>query len=147
MSEALWWIRCAFLHDLLQCNHNHASNCPIWLLHAALILLKPVCRQHVCHDAKIPPAMHDVQGAQHASTPFFSLAMMILLTVQEDSSLTRSDAYFLDLIERAGYVVTGSALQRNFPKGLFKVKPGGASIMLMAIATCLQSSASAHMRI
>ena len=41
--------------------------------------------------------------------------------VQEDSSLTRSDAYFLDLLKRADYVVTGSAVQRNFPKGLFKV--------------------------
>ncbi|CAL5229119.1 g12384 [Coccomyxa viridis] len=41
---------------------------------------------------------------------------------QEDSSLTRSDAYFLDLLKRAEYVVTGSAVQRNFPKGLFKVK-------------------------
>ena len=42
--------------------------------------------------------------------------------VQEDSSLTRSDAYFLDLLKRSGYTVTGSALQRNFPKGLFKVR-------------------------
>jgi hypothetical protein len=65
--------------------------------------------------------MHGVQGAKHASMPFHSLAMMILLIMQEDSSLTRSDAYFLDLLKRAGYVVTGSALQRNFPKGLFKV--------------------------
>ena len=40
---------------------------------------------------------------------------------QEDSSLTRSDAYFLDLIRRAGYTLLGSALQRNFPKGLFQV--------------------------
>ena len=40
--------------------------------------------------------------------------------VQEDSSLTRSDAYFLDLLKRADYVVTGSAVQRNFPKGLYK---------------------------
>lgn len=47
------------------------------------------------------------------------------LTMQEDSSLTRSDAYFLDLLKRAGYTVTGSALQRNFPKGLFKVSPWG----------------------
>ena len=45
------------------------------------------------------------------------------LMVQEDSSLTRSDAYFLDLLKRSGYIVTGSALQRNFPKGLFKVMP------------------------
>ena len=74
--------------------------------------------------------------------------MMISLTMQEDSSLTRSDAYFLDLLKRAGYVVTGSALQRNFPKGLFKVyKPGNANTMLIAIATRLQSSASARMRI
>lgn len=42
--------------------------------------------------------------------------------MQEDSSLTRSDAYFLDLLKRAEYVVTGSAVQRNFPKGLFKAR-------------------------
>ena len=42
--------------------------------------------------------------------------------MQEDSSLTRSDAYFLDLLKQADYVVTGSAVQRNFPKGLFKVR-------------------------
>ena len=41
---------------------------------------------------------------------------------QEDSSLTRSDAYFLDLIRRAGYMLLGSALQRNFPKGLYQVR-------------------------
>ena len=41
--------------------------------------------------------------------------------MQEDSSLTRSDAYFLDLLKQADYAVTGSAVQRNFPKGLFKV--------------------------
>lgn len=41
--------------------------------------------------------------------------------MQEDSSLTRSDAYFLDLLKQADYVVTGSAVQRNFPKGLYKV--------------------------
>jgi hypothetical protein len=41
--------------------------------------------------------------------------------LQEDSSLTRSDAYFLDLIKRAGYTLLASALQRNFPKSLFKV--------------------------
>lgn len=35
--------------------------------------------------------------------------------------MTRSDAYLLDLLERAGYTLRGSALQRNFPKGLFKV--------------------------
>lgn len=40
----------------------------------------------------------------------------------EDSSVTRSDAYMLDLLKRAGYTVMGSALQRNFPKGLFKVR-------------------------
>ncbi|KAK9902710.1 hypothetical protein WJX75_003523 [Coccomyxa subellipsoidea] len=40
----------------------------------------------------------------------------------EDSSVTRSDAYLLDLLERAGYTLRGSALQRNFPKGLFKVR-------------------------
>ena len=83
------------------------------------ILFSPHCRQHFCLDAKIPPATHGVQGAQHASTPFFSPAKIILPTMQEDSSLTRSDAYFQDLLKRAGYVVTGSALQRNFPKGLF----------------------------
>jgi hypothetical protein len=44
-----------------------------------------------------------------------------LHAAQEDSSLTRSDAYFLDLFKQAGYTVLGSALQRNFPKGLFKV--------------------------
>ena len=43
------------------------------------------------------------------------------MLLQEDSSLTRSDAYFLDLIRRAGYTLLGSALQRNFPKGLFQV--------------------------
>ncbi|EIE19830.1 hypothetical protein COCSUDRAFT_30891 [Coccomyxa subellipsoidea C-169] len=40
----------------------------------------------------------------------------------EDSSVTRSDAYLLDLLKRAGYTLRGSALQRNFPKGLFKVR-------------------------
>ncbi len=42
--------------------------------------------------------------------------------LQEDSSVTRSDAYMLDLLERAGYTLLGSALQRNFPKGLFKAR-------------------------
>ena len=118
MSEVLWWIRYALLTAM------QAQSCqqlPTWLLHAELILYNPHCIQYVCHDAKMPPATHGVQAAKHASTPFFSLAMMITLTMQEDSSLTRSDAYFLDLLKRAGYVVTGSALQRNFPKGLFKV--------------------------
>ena len=49
------------------------------------------------------------EGALHACT-------------QEDSSVTRSDAYLLDLLKRAGYTLLGSALQRNFPKGLFKVR-------------------------
>lgn len=40
--------------------------------------------------------------------------------LQEDSSLTRSDAYFQELLRKAGYSVQGSALQRNFPKGLFQ---------------------------
>ena len=42
--------------------------------------------------------------------------------MQEDSSLTRSDAYLLDLLKQADYVVTGSAVQRNFPTGLYKVR-------------------------
>lgn len=50
-----------------------------------------------------------------------SVITAALHLLQEDSSLTRSDAYFLDLLKQADYVVTGSAVQRNFPKGLFKV--------------------------
>jgi len=41
--------------------------------------------------------------------------------LQEDSSLTRSDAYLSDLFKRAGYTVLASTLQKNFPKDLFKV--------------------------
>jgi hypothetical protein len=41
---------------------------------------------------------------------------------QEDSSLTRSDAYFQELLRKAGYSLAGSALQRNFPKGLFQAR-------------------------
>ncbi len=61
--------------------------------------------------------------------------------VQEDSSLTRSDAYFLDLLKRADYVVTGSAVQRNFPKGLYKASVALSVPYYMIIpSTCIYTS-------
>jgi hypothetical protein len=42
---------------------------------------------------------------------------------QEDSSLTRSNQYLLELFERAGLVVKYNILQRSFPKELFKARP------------------------
>ena len=61
--------------------------------------------------------------------------------VQEDSSLTRSDAYFLDLRKRADYVVTGSAVQRNFPKGLYKASVALSVPYYMIIpSTCIYGS-------
>ena len=43
---------------------------------------------------------------------------------QEDSSLTRSNQYLLQLFERAGLVVKCNILQRSFPKELFKARAG-----------------------
>ena len=43
---------------------------------------------------------------------------------QEDSSLTRSNQYLLQLFERAGLVVKCNILQRSFPKELFKAWSG-----------------------
>ena len=44
------------------------------------------------------------------------------LLAQEDMSLTRSNAYMLDLIKRAGMSVAYNVQQRNFPKELFQVR-------------------------
>ncbi|KAK9840774.1 hypothetical protein WJX81_003944 [Elliptochloris bilobata] len=41
---------------------------------------------------------------------------------KEDSSLTRSNQYLLQLFKRAGLVVMYNVLQRSFPKELFKVR-------------------------
>ena len=49
---------------------------------------------------------------------------------QEDSSLTRSNQYLLQLLERAGLVVKYNVLQRSFPKELFKARPGHAETWL-----------------
>ena len=43
---------------------------------------------------------------------------------QEDSSLTRSNQYLLQLFERASLVVKCNILQRSFPKELFKARAG-----------------------
>lgn len=40
----------------------------------------------------------------------------------DDLSITRTHAYYLDLFDRAGLVLAASALQRGFPKGLYKVR-------------------------
>ena len=74
MSEVLSWIRCALLPDLLQCNHNHASNCQLGyctlssscsnpsgdnmaaMVHGCL-QLRMVCKvhsMHVCHSFHWP---------------------------------------------------------------------------------------------
>lgn len=67
--------------------------------------------------------------------------------MQEDSSVTRSDAYMLDLLKRSGYTLLGSALQRNFPKGLFKVQAAchvqsSAYILRRMFFCCLQNNAA-----
>ncbi|KXZ52012.1 hypothetical protein GPECTOR_10g1034 [Gonium pectorale] len=41
---------------------------------------------------------------------------------KEDSSLTRSNAYMLELFERAGVQVLYNVKQRNWPKDLFEVR-------------------------
>ena len=41
---------------------------------------------------------------------------------KEDSSLTRSNAYFLDLFAKANLKVLKTKLQRNFPSELFQVR-------------------------
>ena len=64
---------------------------------------------------------------------------------QEDSSLTRSNQYLLQLLERAGLVVKYNVLQRSFPKELFKARPGPAEAwhwcfcLLCSAATALLS--------
>ena len=40
---------------------------------------------------------------------------------KEDSSLTRSHHYMLELFKSAGMTLVSSAQQRNFPKDLFQV--------------------------
>ncbi|KAG1676942.1 hypothetical protein FOA52_014818 [Chlamydomonas sp. UWO 241] len=40
----------------------------------------------------------------------------------DDSSLTRSNSYLLDLINRSGWTLLQSAKQKNFPKDLFDVR-------------------------
>jgi protein N-terminal methyltransferase len=39
-----------------------------------------------------------------------------------DASVTRSHAYYTQLFEKAGLRLTHTALQKDFPKGLFKVR-------------------------
>jgi AdoMet dependent proline di-methyltransferase len=51
---------------------------------------------------------------------------------KDDNSLTRSNAYMLDLFRRAGMSVAYNIRQRNFPKELFEVRmyvlrPGDSS--------------------
>ncbi len=41
---------------------------------------------------------------------------------KEDSSLTRSNAYMLELFEKAGMTVAYNIKQRNFPKELLDVR-------------------------
>lgn len=38
----------------------------------------------------------------------------------QDASVTRSHAYYVQLFDRAGLRLTHTALQKDFPKGLFK---------------------------
>lgn len=40
----------------------------------------------------------------------------------DDCSITRSHGYFIELFKRAGVRIAHSALQKNFPKQLFKVR-------------------------
>lgn len=40
----------------------------------------------------------------------------------EDLSITRTQKHLLELFHKAGFRLAGSAVQRNFPKGLYKVK-------------------------
>ena len=40
----------------------------------------------------------------------------------DDCSITRSHAYYIDLFRKAGMRVAHTALQKNFPKQLFKVR-------------------------
>lgn len=44
------------------------------------------------------------------------------LALQEDSSLTRSNAYMLQLFARAQMQIVLNVQQRKFPKDLFKVR-------------------------
>lgn len=41
---------------------------------------------------------------------------------QDDNSLTRSNAYMLDLIQRANLNLSYNIKQKNFPKGLYEVR-------------------------
>lgn len=41
---------------------------------------------------------------------------------KDDASLTRSHQYMVDLFSRSGLYLMHTALQKNFPKGLFKVR-------------------------
>ena len=40
----------------------------------------------------------------------------------EDNSLTRSNAYMLELIDKAGLSLRYNIKQKNFPKGLYEVR-------------------------
>ena len=57
----------------------------------------------------------------------------------DDASVTRSHAYYVELLGRAGLALAHTALQRNFPKGLYKVRmyaarPGGGATAAAAAA-------------
>ena len=145
MSEALWWIRCAFFLSYCNAITIMPASAQFRCCMLRSTLHNPICRQHVCHDAKIPPAMHGVQGAQHDA---------ILFTGHDDLA----DSAGGQQPDQKRCIFPGSDRARRLcghrqraaaqlPKGPVQGKPGGASIMLMAIATCLQSSASARMRI
>ena len=68
------------------------------------------------HGVDVLTTQHHAPGSQ----PCQSQATISCTCLQEDNSLTRSDAYFQELLRKAGYSLQGSALQRNFPKGLFQ---------------------------
>ncbi len=67
-------------------------------------------------EAHSPPARPRLAGVPHGAT-------CLRAGGQEDSSLTRSNQYLLELFERAGLVVKYNILQRSFPKELFKARP------------------------
>ena len=55
-------------------------------------------------------------------TQHFRLLISRPVHLQEDASLTRSNAYLLQLFSRAKMQVLLNVQQRKFPKDLFKVR-------------------------
>ena len=62
-----------------------------------------------------------VAGSKSPAQPLMHAAVALRLQ-QEDSSLTRSNSYMLDLFRRTGFTLLSNVQQREFPRELFQVR-------------------------